>query len=135
MKSKWIASIAFISLILNVVLFIFIFKEEENIRPDTPIEMASLMMEAAGDDDQYKSIKGLLHQRYREVISEEKLQQITQMHTGGAEFFSYAVVNFKGENGGDDVLLLKLTDELDDGKIKIQHIKIVPDEMERVLID
>jgi len=57
------------------------------------------------------------------------------MHTSGAELFSYSVVSFVYENGENNVLLLKLTDELEDGKIKIQNIKIVPDEMEQFLID
>lgn len=57
------------------------------------------------------------------------------MHSGGARLFSYSVVSFRDENGEDNVLLLKLTPELDDGKIKVQDIKIVPDEMEQLLID
>ena len=61
------------------------------------------MMGAAGNNDNFQSIKELLYQPYKDVISDQKLQQITQMHMGGAELFSYSVVSFRDETGEDNV--------------------------------
>ncbi|WP_138417121.1 hypothetical protein [Aquibacillus sediminis] len=135
LKSKVIVVIAILSVAVNVVFVVLYLKGEPEIKHDTPIEVASSIMVAAGNNDNYQSIKRLLHQPYREIILEDKLRQITQMHTGGAELFSYSVVSFRDETGNDHVLLLKLTPKLEDGKIKIQDIKIVPEELGQLLIE
>lgn len=129
-KSQLKIGVTALSIILNVLLIVVIMNNNEEIRPDTPYEVASLVHEAAGNADHYESIKELLHQPYKEVISGEKLKQITEIHTSGAKLYSYAVVAFKNTSGEEDVLLLKLTPVLEDDKIKIQEIKIVPEEMD-----
>jgi hypothetical protein len=135
LKAKLTLWLAIISVIINVIFLIVIIKGEQEINPDTPVEVAALMMEAAGNTNNHASMKELLHKPYQEVVSEGDFQKITEIHTGSAELFSYSVVSFRDKSGEDNVLLLKLTDELDDGKIKIQEIKIVPEEMEQLLID
>lgn len=133
MKYKVTVSLLIISVLLNAILFISL-KETKNNRIDG-IDVAGSMMVATGNDDNYKSIKKLLTNKYKESVTDNQLKEIVETNhkLGGGILYSYSVINFIDEKGEDTMLLLKLTDVLEDGTIKIQNMKVVPKEIEYFL--
>ena len=112
-----------------VLLFILLLlvgcSDEEQVKPDSPMNAAFLMKYQIGSQN-FDEFQKLFYDGTDDTISKDEFEELREISTAGANFKDFELITM--DNG--EMLLIEFAPLLDDqSEYKIVNVKIVPKEM------